>query len=1060
MDAQTEYSIERLVSALLDGDAEAGAANLAAHGYARPLAAFENLKRIIAPLGPGMEAESLACLLLETLDDSADRDMALANWDRLFAAYFGHAGLASLLLGDPQLTERLSRLFGHSQYLADILLLNPEYVEWLGSPVVHSEKPLAVYRSEMAAAVELFREMESRRAALCRYHRREMLRIGLRDLMQWAPLESVTAELSDLAQATVETALALCAESLQSRFGAPQIGEGPASCGFAVIAMGKLGGRELNFSSDIDLIFIYESPGVTSGVRDHTGAITRVLSNQEYFAKLGAALIDFLSRHGPEGHLYRVDMRLRPDGASGPLAHSFAACQNYYLGRARLWERIALLKARGIAGDPALIAQFESLAAGFVFAPASPAALLDEVLSLKSRIDDGAAQSETGRREIKRGRGGIREIEFIVAALEILHGQTRSNLRERSTLGALRALAAERILAPDDAALLESAYRFFRRIEHALQCMAWQQTHLIPDDRAELAALAHRCGIRCATPAESAEAFRREHQRLADAVHALFEDLFQGDAKRIGRPPAALLRILDPDCSRAEAAETLAQWRLRDPNVVESLRRLARGSPTLFVSAEGQRRFEHLLPALLEACRRAPRPDKAVHHLEGFIHACGDAGGYYRLFDENPSILNLLVTLFGSSSQMAQTVIGNPGWFEPLIAPETFESPAAWLGQAGRQLIESAGASPAERLRAMRDLTTLASLRIAVRYLVGLAAAPETAAMLSLLADCCIETAAAWARDDIVPGAGSAESPPLPFAVLALGKLGRRELTFFSDLDLVFVSDPTRVTNTLPADPTTLFARMAERLIYYLTEPTAHGMPYRVDTRLRPEGANSPLVATLEGFRRHFGRGPEVWEIQTYLGGRVVAGHRQLGQEAFDTVFSAIPGLGASKDVAAAIRSMRGRLETTVVNLPAGGGTDFKRGPGGLVDLEFIAQYLQILHFGADRNLAWMPPREVLEMAGQRGWFDAATVRSCLDDYDFLRRLEMTLRLILETRQTVFPADPAELDALVHAIKTSGGVEPSGPGAPATLSPAALQAEFQHRLQRVRFNFDRILPES
>ncbi|MCX8038653.1 MAG: DUF294 nucleotidyltransferase-like domain-containing protein, partial [Candidatus Sumerlaeia bacterium] len=799
MDARTHYPIEPLMTALLDGDAEAGAAILAALGYVRPRAAFENLERIITPLGPGMEAEHLTGLLLETLDESADRDMALANWDRLFAAYFGHAGLASMLLSDPQLTERLSRLFGHSQYLADILLLNPEYVEWLGLPAVQSEKPLEVYRREMAAAVSLFREMESRRAALCRYHRREMLRIGLRDLMQWAPLESVTAELSDLAQAVVETALALCTEPLQSRFGTPQTGEGPAPCGFAVIAMGKLGGRELNFSSDIDLIFVYESPGVTSGVRDHTGATTRVLSNQEYFAKLGTALIDFLSRHGPEGHLYRVDMRLRPDGVSGPLAHSFAACQNYYLARARLWERIALLKARGIAGDAALIAQFETLAAGFVFAPAPPAALLDEVLALKSRIDDGVAQSDTGYREIKRGRGGIREIEFIVAALEILHGQTRPHLRERSTLGALRALAAEGILSRDDAALLESAYRFFRRIEHALQCMAWQQTHLIPDDPAERAALAHRCGIRRATPSESAEAFVGEHQRLAEAVHALFEDLFHGDAGRIGRPPSALLRILDPDCSRAEAAGMLAGWRLRDPALVESLRRLARGSPTLFVSADGQRRFEHLLPALLEACRPVPWPDKAIHHLEGFIHACGDAGGYYRLFDENPPILSLLISLFGSSSQLAQTIIGNPGWFEPLIAPETFESPAAWLTQAGRQLVASAGTNSAERLRAMRDLTTLASLRIVAQYIVGLAGASETAAMLSLLADLCIEAAAAWACADIAQAGNSAESPPLPFAVLALGKLGRRELTFFSDLDLVFVSDPARTAYSLPA---------------------------------------------------------------------------------------------------------------------------------------------------------------------------------------------------------------------------------------------------------------------
>ncbi|MCX8038574.1 MAG: hypothetical protein N3D11_16275, partial [Candidatus Sumerlaeia bacterium] len=251
----------------------------------------------------------------------------------------------------------------------------------------------------------------------------------------------------------------------------------------------------------------------------------------------------------------------------------------------------------------------------------------------------------------------------------------------------------------------------------------------------------------------------------------------------------------------------------------------------------------------------------------------------------------------------------------------------------------------------------------------------------------------------------------------------------------------------------------AERLIYYLTEPAVNGMPYRVDARLRPEGANSPLVTTLEGFRRHFGRGPEVWEIQTYLGGRVVAGDLQLGKAALEVVADAIPAVRAQADVVAAIRSMRKRLESTV-NLPEGGGTDFKRGRGGLMDLEFIAQSLQILHYDGGRQLLGMPPRQVLEQAEQRGWLDATTAQTLLDDYDYLRRLEMTLRLVLETRQTVFPADPVQLDALVHALKATGAVESSGPTAPDSLSPAALRAAFQQRLDRVRALFDRILSES
>jgi len=1040
-----EQDLGRLVAAAFDAEKAEGEPVLAQLGFARPGPAFENLSRVIGPLGPGMEAEALASLLLETLAESADRDMALANWEHLFGAYFGHAGLASFLLSDPELTEYLSRLFGHSQYLADILLLNPEYIEWLESPEARSEKSLDDFLREMAAAVSIFRELTSRREALCRYHRREVLRIGLRDLLEWAPLETIVAELSNLAQASVQTALALSSERLQARFGAPLSGDGPAPCGFAVIAMGKLGGRELNYSSDIDLIFIYEAPGVTSGVVDPTGFHAGSISNQEYFAKLGADLIDFLSRHGPEGHLYRVDMRLRPEGTSGALAHSFAACQNYYLGRARTWERIALLKARGLAGDPALTEQFERLAEGFVFAPTSPPALLGEVASLKARIDHGVDESERAELEIKRGRGGIREIEFLVAALEILHGQNRPQLRQRSTLSAMQALAGENILATDDARFLESAYRFFRRIEHALQCMAWRQTDVLPTDPLELAALAQRCGIRRDSPQESAAAFESERHRMADRVHQLFEELFRGEAKRRAAEVSSPLRVLDSECPPGEASALLARWRLRDPAIVDSLRRLACGTAALFVSAQGQRRFEHLLPTLVESCRHAPWPDNAVRYFEAFIQTCGDAPGYYALLDESPPILDLLLRLLGTSSHLAQILIGNPGWFEPLVAPETFEGTAEWLSQTGTELANRCGENPAERLRQLREFMVLGSLRIGVRYVIGLASSAETARMLSALADSCIETATAWVEEETVAKEGGAAGARPPFAVLALGKLGRRELTFFSDLDLVFVSDPRdERAARLATDSQTFFAHIAERLIYYLTEPSAGGTPFRVDARLRPEGASSPLVTTLEGFKRHFERNPEIWEIQTYLGGRVVAGDRQIGDRVFELVGETIPRAVERHPAAEAICSMRARLEASV-NPPGWALADFKRGRGGLTDLEFIAQYLQILHAGEREGLAAAAPREVFAIARERGWLEAAQLEPLDEDYDFLRRLELDVRLILETRQTCFPADAERLDALCHAPGREGA------------TPESLRAEFEHRLHRVRELFGKIL---
>ncbi|MBM3335275.1 hypothetical protein FJY63_11495, partial [Candidatus Sumerlaeota bacterium] len=723
---------------------------------------------------------------------------------------------------------------------------------------------------------------------------------------------------------------------------------------------------------DIDLIFVYEAPGITSGARDSTGRITGSISNQEYFARLGAELIDFLSRVGPEGYLYRVDMRLRPEGSSGALAHSFAACQNYYLGRARLWERIALLKARGIAGDAVLIEQFERLAAGFAFAPTTPALLLAEVAALKERIDREVAESDWSDRELKRGRGGIREVEFIVASLQILHGEDQTQLRKRSTLEAIESLAAAGLLGAAEAETLARAYRLFRRIEHALQCMAWRQTHLLPSDAHALACLAARCGVRASTPTEATEQFEAERRQLADHVRALFEELFHA---QVESPPPAVqaLRLLDSECSTEETRELLAQWRVHDLSLAESLRRLARGAPTMFISAAGQRRFEQLLPALLQCCRPTPWPENAIRNFESFIQASGDPNGYYSLLDDNRSILDLLIRLFGTSTTWAQGLIGNPGWFEALVAPDTFDAKCQWLSAGLAEQGEGGAADPVARLRALRDFALLGSLRLAVRYILGLASYRETAQTLSALASRCIEAATAWAWEEVAAKESIVACDELPFAVLALGKLGRNELTFSSDLDLVFVSDQSATQQVNgPCDSYGFFARVAERLVFYLADPRAGTAPFRVDTRLRPDGAGSPLVVSLDGFRQHFDRRGELWEVQTYLAARLIAGSRQLGEQALRIVMNTIARFGDARHIAEFIRSMRQRLEQTVV-LPAWAAADFKRGRGGLVDLEFIAQYLQIVHAVEADDLTRATPPEVFAKADERGWLDHAT---------------------------------------------------------------------------------------
>jgi glutamate-ammonia-ligase adenylyltransferase len=323
-----------------------------------------------------------------------------------------------------------------------------------------------------------------------------------------------------------------------------------------------------------------------------------------------------------------------------------------------------------------------------------------------------------------------------------------------------------------------------------------------------------------------------------------------------------------------------------------------------------------------------------------------------------------------------------------------------------------------------------------------LSSSEETARGLSSLADACVEAVTLWAIDDIAAKDGATDDESAPFAVLALGKLGRCELTFLSDLDLVFVSDTSgEWAARRRTESETILARIAERAIFYLTEPVAGGAAFHVDARLRPEGVNSPLVTSLEGFRRHFERAQEVWEIQTYLGARVIAGDRRLGEQALAIAMGAIAGVGDRAMVAGAVRSMRARLEATVV-LPEWALSDFKRGRGGLVDLEFAAQFLQIVHAGERADWASLAPRDVLSAASEAGWLERADAESLSEDYDFLRRLEADVRLILESQQTCFPADPVRLDALLHAPGREAG------------SGEALRDEFVRRTQRVRESFD------
>jgi glutamate-ammonia-ligase adenylyltransferase len=472
--------------------------------------------------------------LLSSLAETADPDQGLNHWERFLQAGLNRSQLLGYLGDNPRMNHLLSTIFGNSPSMAQTLIRDPLLVYWLAEQQVLTRRPsremLAASLRTMLANVKA---AELQLDALRRFRRRETLRIGLRDMLRLADVPETTAALTDLACVLIQAAYEIADAGLREQYGRPmhKISRGRAvDTGFAVIAMGKLGGGELNFSSDVDVLFVYASEnGATApagrAVAKESG---RAISNEEYFERLALAVTKALADVTQEGHVFRVDLRLRAEGTSGQLARSLDRYEQYYRKRGEQWERMALLKAWPVAGDPAVGRAFLKRIDSFVFdrAGSEPAAVLAQVKAVKDMIDAKMAGRGQERRNVKLGRGGIREIEFIVQAAQILHGGALPGLRDRSTMGALERLARHKFLSPGDRAALEKAYLFLRDVEHKLQMVHDLQTHALPESPDELARCAIRLGYRAEDRQAAGREFLSDHRRHTTNVHRIFEHLF------------------------------------------------------------------------------------------------------------------------------------------------------------------------------------------------------------------------------------------------------------------------------------------------------------------------------------------------------------------------------------------------------------------------------------------------------------------------------------------------------------------------------------------------------
>src|SRR6266704_6260018 len=653
----------------------------------------------------------------------------------------------------------LLHLLAVSSICATRLTRNPETLLWLSQPEVclasrgHAEMLAELHALANDSGVD------NTFGALRSWKGREMTRVAVRELAAVAPLEETTGELSQIAEICLCRVFEFRDAELRQRYGSPK-------AEFAILALGKLGGGELNHSSDVDLLFLYSDEG----------QLTPHISYHQFFNRLGNKILETFLKPHPAGSLFRADLRLRPEGSAGPLARSLEIMENYYAGFGETWERIALIKARGIAGGRELAYEFLRQHQPFIY-PRSPTPdLLDEVAKIKRRIEREALGTDELHRDVKLGRGGIREIEFVVQTLQFIHGGRHAFLQETSTMEALRALAELELIPQKEVVDLDRAYRFLRQVEHRLQIEAEQQTHTAPRDPVTLTRLARSLGF------DSANEFSAALKKTMQNVRSIFDRVI------LSAPAEGALPDLKLFKDEKSAARSLAD--------------LLKPTSASHVAPRTKQVFAKLRPALLEQMAKTADPDTVLNQFVRFVEAYGLRGLLFELLASNPTLLELVVKTLDGSRFAGDLLIRLPQLLEEITRDKSFNQPRSIAEHFVR--LETFGAKPTnlDPIHAYRQRQLL---RIIMRDVLGVADAPIIFAELSALAESCLTF-----TNKLLGGEN--------LTIVALGKFGGGELSYGADLDLLFVGDDTR---------------SGQNLVAATMQPSAEGMIASLDARLR-----------------------------------------------------------------------------------------------------------------------------------------------------------------------------------------------------------------------------------
>ncbi len=845
--------------------------------------------------------------------------------------------------------DNLARVWGASDFVARFCIRFPAV---FAEQVAREEFGRVYVEGELSqrldALVMTIDDEVTLMQRLRQFRHREMVRIAWRDLGGAADLDETLNDLSVLAECCTQKALAWCYQSLSGRYGTPRNAQGEAQQ-LLVLAMGKLGGRELNFSSDIDLVFAFAENGETDGVRG--------ISNSEFFVRLGQQLIKLLSEVTADGFVFRVDMRLRPFGEAGPLAASFDALENYYQAHGREWERYALIKARAITGDDDTVRALTEMLRPFVYRRYLDFGVFAALREMKRLIREEVKQRGLDH-NIKLGAGGIREIEFIGQAFQLIRGGHDRTLQQRSIKRVLRALGEKNLLSVEAEDKLLAAYDYLRLTENHLQMMSDEQTHVLPSDENARLRLAFSMGH--ADWSSFEQQLKRHRQYVSEQFEQVFAapQLGEDEANEDVGPSLALLWRGELD--EGQAVTLLANAGFEDSAEAWRALNALRGSRSYRLQSEQAReRMDKLMPLLIAATGQTQGSHVVLSRLLPLIEAIARRSVYLSLLAETPMALSQLVKLCAASAWIAEYLRLHPVLLDELLDPRGLYAPPDRQGlvkQLHELLSHTASDDLEEQMERLRQFKHANVLRVAAADVMGALPLMRVSDQLTWIAEVVLNHTLKVCRQQLAvkhgePGYDAdGQRHVAGFAIVAYGKLGGIELGYGSDLDIVFIHDShgerQQTDGNKPLDNAVFFARLAQRIVHMLTTMTPAGQLYEVDMRLRPSGGSGLLVSGLQSFEHYQLNDAWTWEHQALTRARVVAGVEWLRAE-FDRIRRKVLAMQRDRDdLRREVREMRIKMRDELGSAQQSE-FDLKKDSGGIADIEFMVQYL-VLAYAVD----------------------------------------------------------------------------------------------------------------